>query len=35
VGASEEATDCGGTRDKATVDKLARVVVTIDYNIER
>jgi hypothetical protein len=35
AGASEEATDYGGTYDKTTVDKLARVVVTIDYNIER
>ena len=35
AGASEEATDYGGTYDKSTVDKLARVVVTIDYSIER
>jgi hypothetical protein len=35
AGASEEATDYGGTYDKTTIDKLARVVVTIDYNIER
>lgn len=35
AGASEEASDYGGTYDKSTVDKLARVVVTIDYNIER
>ncbi len=34
AGASEEATDYGGTYDKTTVDKLARVVVTIDYTIE-
>lgn len=35
AGASEEASDYGGTYDKSTIDKLARVVVTIDYNIER
>jgi hypothetical protein len=35
AGASEEASDYGGTYDKTTIDKLARVVVTIDYNIER
>lgn len=35
AGASEEATDYGGTYDKTTIDKLARVVVTIDYTIER
>jgi hypothetical protein len=35
AGASEEATDYGGTYDKTTIEKLARVVVTIDYNIER
>ena len=35
AGASEEASDYGGTYDKSTVEKLARVVVTIDYNIER
>ena len=27
--------DYGGAYDKTTVDKIARVVVTIDYNIER
>jgi uncharacterized protein len=34
-GASEEASDYGGTYDKTTINKQARVVVTIDYNIER
>ena len=32
--AQESGTDYGGTYDKSTVDKLARVVVTIEYNIE-
>lgn len=35
AGASVESSDYGGTYDKTTVDKTARVVVTIDYNIER
>jgi hypothetical protein len=35
AGASEEANDYGGVYDKSTVDKLARVVVTIQYKIER
>jgi hypothetical protein len=34
AGASVEVDDYGGRYDKSTVDKLARVVVTIDYNIE-
>jgi hypothetical protein len=34
AGASVEVNDYGGTYDKSTIDKLARVVVTIDYNIE-
>lgn len=35
AGASMDASDYGGTYDKSTVDKTARVVVTIDYAIER
>jgi uncharacterized protein len=34
AGASVEVDDYGGRYDKSTIDKLARVVVTIDYNIE-
>jgi uncharacterized protein len=34
AGASVEVDDYGGRYDKTTIDKLARVVVTIDYNIE-
>ena len=34
AGASVDVNDYGGTYDKSTIDKLARVVVTIDYNIE-
>jgi hypothetical protein len=36
AGAAQEsgASDYGGTYDKSTVDKLARVVVTIEYNID-
>ena len=34
-GANVEANDYGGTYDKRTVDKVARVVVTIEYNIEK
>jgi uncharacterized protein len=34
-GANVEASDYGGTYDKSTVDKIARVVVTIEYNIEK
>ena len=33
-GASAEDQDYGGTYDKSTVDKIARVVVTIEYAIE-
>lgn len=33
--ASVEATDYGGIYDKSTIDKIARVVVTIEYNIEQ
>ncbi len=35
VGTELESQDYGGTYDKSTMDKTARVVVTIDYNIER
>jgi uncharacterized protein len=34
-GRQQEATEYGGTYDKTTVDKIARVVVTIEYNIEK
>lgn len=34
-GSTTESTDYGGIYDKSTVDKVARVVVTIEYNIER
>lgn len=34
AGASVEVDDYGGRYDKSTIDKLARVVVTIDYSIE-
>jgi len=33
AGASVEVDDYGGRYDKSTIDKLARVVVTIEYNI--
>lgn len=35
AGANVEAEEYGGSYDKSTVDKTARVVVTIEYNIER
>ncbi|HTE42815.1 MAG TPA: SIMPL domain-containing protein [Steroidobacteraceae bacterium] len=35
AGASVEVDDYGGRYDKSTVDKLARVVVTIEYNISQ
>jgi uncharacterized protein len=35
AGASIESGDYGGAYDKTTIDKLARVVVTIEYNIDR
>jgi hypothetical protein len=35
AGASVDSNDYGGAYDKSTVEKTARVVVTIDYNIER
>ncbi len=34
-GASMEALEYGGAYDKTTIDKIARVVVTIEYNIGR
>jgi len=34
AGANGEANDYGGVYDKSTVDKLARVVVTIEYRID-
>jgi len=33
-GAGADASEYGGTYDTTTVDKLARVVVTIEYAIE-
>jgi hypothetical protein len=33
AGVSSEVDDYGGTYDKTTIDKIARVVVTIEYNI--
>jgi hypothetical protein len=35
VGTVIDANEYGGTYDKTTIDKVARVVVTIEYNIER
>ena len=35
AGANSDVSDWGGTYDKTTVDKIARVVVTVDYGIER
>jgi uncharacterized protein len=35
AGANSDVSDWGGTYDKTTVDKIARVVVTVDYRIER
>lgn len=35
AGASADVDDYSGTYDKTTIDKTARVVVTIEYNIER
>ncbi len=34
AGASTDVDDYGGTYDKSTIDKTARVVVTIEYQIE-
>jgi hypothetical protein len=33
AGANSDVSDWGGTYDKTTVDKIARVVVTVDYGI--
>lgn len=35
AGSNSEASDYGGTYDKTTIDKLARVVVTIEYGVMR
>lgn len=32
---TDQSSDYGGTYDKTTIDKIARVVVTIDYSIEK
>jgi hypothetical protein len=34
AGANADVSDWGGTYDKSTVDKIARVVVTVDYSID-
>jgi hypothetical protein len=34
AGANADVSDWGGTYDKSTVDKIARVVVTVDYRID-
>ena len=34
AGADQDVSDWGGTYDKSTVDKVARVVVTVDYGIK-
>jgi len=34
AGANTDVSDWGGTYDKATIDKIARVVVTVDYRID-
>ena len=34
AGANADVSDWGGTYDKATIDKIARVVVTVDYRID-
>jgi len=35
AGADQDVSDWGGAYDKTSVDKLARVVVTVDYGIDR
>jgi hypothetical protein len=35
AGADQDVSDWGGSYDKSTVDKIARVVVTVDYGIDR
>jgi uncharacterized protein len=34
AGANSDVSDWGGTYDKTTVDKIARVVVTVDYGVK-
>jgi hypothetical protein len=34
AGADQDVSDWGGSYDKSTVDKIARVVVTVDYGIK-
>ena len=34
AGADQDVSDWGGSYDKSTVDKIARVVVTVDYRID-
>ena len=34
AGANSDVSDWGGTYDKSTVEKIARVVVTVDYSIQ-
>jgi uncharacterized protein len=34
AGADQDVSDWGGSYDKSTVDKVARVVVTVDYSID-
>jgi hypothetical protein len=34
AGADQDVSDWGGAYDKSTVDKIARVVVTVDYSID-
>jgi hypothetical protein len=34
AGADQDVSDWGGSYDKSTVDKIARVVVTVDYGIQ-
>lgn len=34
AGADQDVSDWGGSYDKSTVDKIARVVVTVDYGID-
>jgi len=35
AGANQDVSDWGGAYDKSTVEKIARVVVTVDYRIDR
>jgi uncharacterized protein len=34
AGADQDVSDWGGAYDKTSVDKVARVVVTVDYGID-